>query len=58
VGYNAKRHNISEDGSSKLDMGLNADKCKVTVIRGWNDRSDITVVGSRIEVVDKFFYLG
>jgi len=39
-------------------MGLNADKCKVTVIRGWNDRSDITVVGSRIEVVDKFFYLG
>jgi len=44
--------------ANKVELYINADKCKLMTTSAWWDRSDIQAAGSDIEKVDDFCYLG
>jgi len=52
--------NLNSRGDGSRQSGrvhVNADNFKVTAAKEWNNISDITAVGSGIEVADEFVYL-
>ena len=44
--------------SGKVSLCTNPKKCKILTTTVWNDRTNILAIGSDIEKVDDFCYLG